>query len=107
MSTPDTKNHKFNAKGDWEFTSKPVTAKELKQLRKEAKELAKKKSVDAINWRSCWQCNGAHTHLLTGAWGEWILNCIECSKYYYKKVDITEYEDTKEDVQPPIYCTVN
>lgn len=93
MNTKDTRNHKFTRKGEWGFTSKAVTTKELEQLRKEAEELAKKKGIDTIAWRSCWQCNGAHIHFLDGKWGEWVLNCMECGKYYYNKVDITDYEE--------------
>ncbi len=98
MNTHDnTKNHKFTRKGDWGFISKSVSKEKVKQLRKEAEEFLKKTGIENLAWRSCWQCNGAHCHFLDGKWGDWVLQCMECGKYYYNKVDITDYEVTKEE----------
>jgi len=86
------KNYKYWKTGDWEFKSRKATKKELENARKQAKELLKKTKGQAVTWRSCWECNQAHTHFLDGRWGDWILNCFCCGRFFYNKIDITEYE---------------
>ena len=77
--------------------SKKVSKKELEEVRKEAKELLKKTKGQAMGMRSCWECNPAHEHFLKGDWGDWVLMCFgDCGRYYYNKIDITNYEDNHE-----------
>ena len=84
-----SKNKKYQKVGDFEYEELPVSKKELLEARKKTKKLLKK-DVNNIAWRSCWICNGAHIHFLEGEWGDWILNCFRCGKFYYNKIDITE-----------------
>jgi hypothetical protein len=91
MTKMDTKNHKFSPKGDWDYTSKPATKEELEKARARADKLMRKAGQPGI--RSCWQCNGAHAHFLQGDWGDWVLTCFECGKWYCDKIDITIYGD--------------
>jgi hypothetical protein len=96
----NTKNHKFteaSTKSRFNFTSEPISHEELEKLRTEARKLIKKTDTDALAFRSCWQCNGAHTHFLGGDWGNWVLHCFECNKFYYQRADITEYEEGEND----------
>lgn len=85
------KNHKFKAVNQWEWKSEPAIKKELEKARVEAKKIMKK-DIQKVAWRSCWQCNSAHTHFLRGKWGDWVLNCFECGKFYFNKIDITIYD---------------
>lgn len=90
------KNYIYEMKGDYEYVSKPVTKKQLETVRKNAQALLKKTKGQALGMRSCWVCNGAHTHFLSGEWGDWVLMCIaECGRYYYDKTDITQYDEPK------------
>ena len=90
------KNGKYTIKGDYEYTVAKATKKELDEARKKASKLLEKTKGQAMGFRSCWRCNPAHTHFLHGEWGDWVLMCFaECGAYYYNKIDITEYDDTK------------
>lgn len=60
--------------------------KRIEELRKEAKEILEKNGID-FALRSCWNCNGAHKHLKEV---DYIINCFECGKWFYKGVDISE-----------------
>lgn len=40
--------------------------------------------------RSCWICNPAHEHFKEGEWGDWVLMCFGCGRFYFEGVDITE-----------------
>lgn len=84
------KNWKYKATGDYEFEKEPVSKTELLVARETAKKLMK--NVDKIAMRSCWVCNAAHTHFLSGKWGSWVLNCFDCGHWYFNKIDITVYE---------------
>jgi PHP family Zn ribbon phosphoesterase len=44
-------------------------------------------------FRSCWMCNQAHEHLKEV---DYMIECFECGRYYFKGVDITIYPDTGE-----------
>lgn len=90
----NTINHKFAVSKDgWDFTSEPINPDLLKSFRGEAKSLIKKTKGQAVNMRSCWQCNPAHCHFLADTWKGWVLHCFDCGRFYYRKVDITEYGD--------------
>ena len=93
----ENKNHKFELKGKsgYEWKSKPATKEELDKARKKAKQIMKK-DIQKVAWRSCWQCNGAHARFLDGEWGDWVLNCFECGKFYYDKIDITDYGELSQ-----------
>lgn len=86
-------NKKYKISGDYGYKELPVSAKELSEARKKAAVLAKK-DINKIAWRSCWVCNRAHVHFLRGKWGDWILNCFECGRYYYDKIDITGNDES-------------
>ena len=64
----------------------------IKELREEASELV---NIDVNNlcYRSCWNCNGAHEHLKEA---DFVILCYECGKYYFKGVDITNYDGVDE-----------
>lgn len=84
------KNKKYWLDKD-KVKSSVATKEELELLREEARKLLKKTNGSAMGMRSCWNCNPAHEHFLSGDWGKWVLMCFaECGKYYYKGVDITE-----------------
>jgi len=87
------KNHKFWLENG-KIKSRPATKKELEEAREKAKKLIKK---DARNlaFRSCWQCNPAHYYFLEGEWGGWVLSCFHCGRFYYNKIDISEYPKKK------------
>lgn len=59
---------------------------DIEKLREEA--LTKE-----IGMRSCWNCNGAHHHLKDA---EYVISCLWCSKFYYKGVDITIYDENPQ-----------
>ena len=81
------RNHKYWIENG-ELKSRPATKEELKELRD---------SCDNSQWmvigRSCFECNPAHFHLIDMDY----LNCFECGRYFRKGVDITIYEDDKND----------
>lgn len=99
MTKPKNKmtkqNKKYKAVGDWDYKELPVSQKELERARKKAIELLKKDPTN-MAWRSCWICNHAHIHFLEGEWGDWVLNCFECGKFFYDKIDITDYGEQNE-----------
>ena len=85
------KNAKYKIKGDYDYTEVKATKLELDKARKQAKALLKKTKGQAMSMRSCWVCNGAHTHFLNGKWGDWVLMCFAgCGRFYFDKIDITE-----------------
>lgn len=64
----------------------------VEQARVEAEEYLTKfeHPADGIAMRSCWNCNPAHKHLKeTDA----VISCFICGGFFYKGVDITEYEE--------------
>ena len=64
----------------------------IEELRKEA--IAKiKENEDYLCFRSCWNCNGAHEHLKEA---DFVISCYECGKYYFKGIDITNYDGVDE-----------
>ena len=91
-------NKKYKAVGFWEYKELPVSKKELERARKKAIKLMKKDPL-SVAWRSCWICNHAHIHFLEGKWGDWVLNCFECGRFFYDKIDITEYEEQNEKTE--------
>ena len=78
-----TRNHKFTATGDYEYTSEPAS----KELIEEMREDSKNGEWMALG-RSCWECNAAHVRLINMP----NMNCFVCGRYYHKGVDITNYE---------------
>lgn len=56
------------------------------EARAKVKRLLKEKGADAVEVRSCWNCNGAHDHLKTHE----LIKCYECGRWYYKGIDVTE-----------------
>lgn len=72
------------------FTSKPVAKSKLDKTRNAATKLIKN---DCVSLRSCWLCNGCHDHFLIGKWENWVLRCFECGKFFFNKIDITDYEN--------------
>ena len=88
------KNAIYKRKGDYEYTERKATKKELAKARKDAVALMKKTNGEAMGMRSCWVCNAAHTHFLHGKWGDWVLRCFgDCGRVYFNKIDITDYEE--------------
>lgn len=83
----EQKNLKYKTTEDWKYESEPCGKKELKEARREGKKL-----IEQVTLRSCWICNAAHYHFLKGKWGKWLLNCFDCGRFFYNKIDITEYE---------------
>lgn len=81
------KNLKYHSDKEYTFKSGSCTKEELDTARKQAKKLM----PGGVALRSCWLCNAAHYHFLNGDWGKWVLCCFECGKYFYNKIDITEY----------------
>lgn len=86
-----TLNHKFKIVRDgdgWsnEYTSKPATKKEIDEMRKDSK-----KGEWMVIGCSCWECNGAHIHMIDRP----NLNCFLCGRLYHKGYDITDYTGTK------------
>ena len=64
----------------------PMTSKtRVEEARKKAKAILKKDGAN-FEWRSCWNCNGAHEHLKDHG----LINCFECGHWYYQGIDITE-----------------
>lgn len=45
-------------------------------------------SIGECELRSCWECNPAHEHLKEHG----LINCFECGKFFYKGIDVTEYD---------------
>jgi len=86
------KNKKYRAIDDWQYEELPVSKEELEEARKKATALIIE-SPNHIMWRSCWICNHAHVHFLKGKWGNWVLNCFECGRFFYDKIDITDYKE--------------
>ena len=78
---PKTNNHKFTKKGD-NYTSRPATKKEIEKAREDSK-----KGEWMGLGRSCWECNGAHLHLIDMP----NMNCFSCGRFYHKGIDITDY----------------
>lgn len=58
----------------------------INKLREKAKKKIKQRYYV---WRSCWNCNLAHKHLKKA---DYVINCLECGRWYYKGQDITEEE---------------
>jgi hypothetical protein len=67
--------------------------KKIDELRKEAKALIKKTKGECVAMRSCWNCNAAHEYFKRGKWGDWVLWCFECGKFYFKRKDITIHKE--------------
>ena len=59
---------------------------EVVRAREEAKKLLRTKFENALGWRTCWNCNGAHEHLKDAKYVIW---CYECGHYFYKGVVIS------------------
>ncbi len=45
---------------------------------------------DAIQLRSCWDCNPAHEHLRRVESS--VISCFDCGRYLFKGEDVTDYE---------------
>lgn len=58
----------------------------VETAREAAEKLLKEKGLDALEMRSCWNCNPAHEHLKSRE----LIWCFECGHYFYKGIDITE-----------------
>jgi endogenous inhibitor of DNA gyrase (YacG/DUF329 family) len=63
--------------------------KTIEELREEATEWLDV-SPTGMAFRSCWNCNSAHEHLKQATYP---FCCFSCGSYFYKGVDITEYEE--------------
>ena len=67
---------------------------DLEKLREEAKEWIQQHLEQWPIMRSCWECNPAHEHLKNIDYPFW---CLWCDRYFYKGVDITEYENEEDE----------
>ena len=88
-----TLNHKFKIAHDTEghiedYTSEPATKKEIDDA---IKDLKKNKHEFMPIGRSCWECNGAHIHLIDMP----AMNCFSCGRIYHNGIDITNYAGSK------------
>lgn len=79
------------------ITGKPATKKALTAARKKANKILKSEGgIDKLTFRSCWLCNGAHERFLGEKWGDWVMNCFACGRFYFDGMDITLYEKPKK-----------
>jgi DNA-directed RNA polymerase subunit RPC12/RpoP len=53
--------------------------------------IAIEQDPSAVEYRSCWNCNGSHEHLKKHE----LIKCFECGRLYYKGIDISD--DEQED----------
>lgn len=93
----DIRNYKFwetlDKDGEVSWAGGDCPKEELDAARAKGVEIMKRGDV---GMRSCWICNPAHEHFLQGDWGdEWVLNCFQCGRFFYNKIDITDYEEIK------------
>ena len=79
-----TKNHKFTPDGEGGCTSRPATKEEIEAGREEIR-----KAKGDFEMRSCYECNGAHPHLMEEGR---IVNCFACGRWYASGVDVMDYE---------------
>ena len=86
MSKP---NLVYAASGDFEFTSREATPKELQAARDVALRLHGEKKT---RMRSCWDCNAAHTRFLTRDF-DYLFTCFHCGTWFCNNVDVTEHEE--------------
>jgi hypothetical protein len=63
------------------YTHRDATPEEIEAARKVAL-----KDDAPTNYRSCWQCNRRHSHLILR---EDLLMCIMCDRFYVAGVDVT------------------
>lgn len=76
---------------------KPATKAAIVAARKTANKILKgEDGLNKLGFRSCWLCNPGHDHFVSGEWGDWVMNCFECGRFYFDKMDITLYETKKK-----------
>lgn len=80
-------NQTYKITGPNEFASEDTTEEALAEARKKATELLE---AGSTNMRTCWNCNGAHAHMIE--WDDILLACFSCGHYYLGGVDVTELE---------------
>lgn len=82
-------NLAYSINGD-DVISRPLNDGELKKAREEA--LPK---LNEGKWalRSCWNCNGSHSHFLEDTEDEFLFRCFDCGRIYYNGMDLTEDEE--------------
>jgi hypothetical protein len=77
-----TNNHFFYREAD-NYNSRLATEQELVSMREDSK-----KGEWMTIGRSCWECNGAHLHLIDAP----NMNCYSCGRFYHRGYDITVYD---------------
>jgi len=78
-----TKNLKFIRDGEGNCTTRPATKKEIAEGRKKAKACK-----GDFEFRSCYECNSAHAHLMGD---DRIINCFGCGRWFVDGTDIMDY----------------
>lgn len=68
------------------YTTRDTTEQELTDARTTAMELLRDPA--GATFRSCWVCNGAHTHMIEGT--DTVLLCFVCGHSYLGGIDLTQ-----------------